>query len=88
MEAEQHHDESANTVLIVVKLLFGILLVVAASSVLIPAVKIVAERVKVPESIIAATLVAFGTSLPEFVTRGDRCEKRTWRTCSRKRNRC
>ena len=68
MEADQSHGESANTVLVVVKLLFGILLVVAASSVLIPAVKIVAERVKVPESIIAATLVAFGTSLPEFVT--------------------
>lgn len=68
MEVEHTHDESANTVLVVVKLLFGILLVVAASSVLIPAVKIVAERVKVPESIIAATLVAFGTSLPEFVT--------------------
>ncbi len=68
MEMDLGHDESANTVLIVVKLLFGILLVVAASSVLIPAVKIVAERVKVPESIIAATLVAFGTSLPEFVT--------------------
>ena len=68
MEADQIHGESANTVLVVVKLLFGILLVVAASSVLIPAVKIVAERVKVPESIIAATLVAFGTSLPEFVT--------------------
>ena len=68
MEVEQAHDESANTVLVVVKLLFGILLVVTSSSVLIPAVKIVAERVKVPESIIAATLVAFGTSLPEFVT--------------------
>ena len=68
MEMDQSHDESANTVLVVVKLLFGILLVVASSSVLIPAVKIVAERVKVPESIIAATLVAFGTSLPEFVT--------------------
>ncbi len=68
VEAEQHHGESANTVLTVVKLLFGILLVVASSSILIPTVKIVAERVKVPESIIAATLVAFGTSLPEFVT--------------------
>jgi len=68
MEIDHTHDESANTALVVVKLLFGILLVVASSSVLIPAVKIVAERVRVPESIIAATLVAFGTSLPEFVT--------------------
>ena len=68
MEATESHDESANMVLVVVKLVFGIVLVVAASSVLIPAVKIVAERLNVPESIIAATLVAFGTSLPEFVT--------------------
>ncbi len=68
MEADQSHDESANTFLVVIKLVFGIVLVVAASSVLIPVVKIVAKRVNVPESIIAATLVAFGTSLPEFVT--------------------
>ncbi len=68
METDQSHDESANTVLVVVKLVIGIVLVIAASSVLIPAVKIVAERVNVPKSIIAATLVAFGTSLPEFVT--------------------
>ena len=68
MEADQSHDESANMVLVVVKLVLGIILVVAASSVLIPTVKIVAERLNVPESIIAATLVAFGTSLPEFVT--------------------
>ena len=88
MEVEQTHDESANTVLVIVKLLFGILLVVAASSVLIPAVKIVAERVKVPESIIAATLVAFGTSLPEFVTAVTAARRGTWRTCSRKRYRC
>ena len=67
--AEEHHEDSpANTFLVVIRLLFGIILVVCASSVLIPSVKIVAERVNVPESIIAATLVAFGTSLPEFVT--------------------
>ncbi|MCE2393881.1 calcium/sodium antiporter [Candidatus Poribacteria bacterium] len=68
MEMDQSHEDSANTVLVVAKLVLGIILVVASSVVLIPAVKIVAERVRVPESIIAATLVAFGTSLPEFVT--------------------
>ena len=68
IEADHHEDKSANTFLVVIRLVFGIVLVVGASSVLIPAVKIVAERVNVPESIIAATLVAFGTSLPEFVT--------------------
>jgi cation:H+ antiporter len=35
---------------------------------LIPAVEITAIRVGIPQAIIAATLVAFGTSLPELVT--------------------
>ena len=43
-------------------------LVVGASWMLIPAVKEAALRLHVPEGIIAATLVAFGTSLPELVT--------------------
>ncbi len=51
-----------------VKLAVGIFLVVAASHVLIPAVQETAVRLLVPEAIIAATLVAFGTSLPELVT--------------------
>jgi len=46
----------------------AIALVVASSWVLIPAVKEAAVRLNVPEGIIAATLVAFGTSLPELVT--------------------
>ena len=57
------------------KLLFGlgklvgaIALVVVAARVLIPAVSELAHRWDVPQSIIAATLVAFGTSLPELVT--------------------
>lgn len=50
------------------KLVAGIGLVVVSSHVLIPAVQEAALRVRVPESIIAATLVAFGTSLPELVT--------------------
>ena len=68
IEADHHEDNSANTFVVVIRLAFGIILVVGASSVLIPAVKIVAVRLNVPHSIIAATLVAFGTSLPEFVT--------------------
>lgn len=46
----------------------GIALVVGASQVLIPAVEIGAVRIGVPQAVIAATLVAFGTSLPELVT--------------------
>ena len=50
------------------KLLAGIALVVVASQVLVPAVEETAERLRIPDAIIAATLVAFGTSLPELVT--------------------
>jgi cation:H+ antiporter len=52
-------------------LLFGMLLAIAAvvvsAQVLIGAATVTAERVGVPKSVIAATLVALGTSLPELV---------------------
>ena len=50
------------------KLSLGIFLVIGASKVLIPSVEITAVRIGIPQSIIAATLVAFGTSLPELIT--------------------
>ena len=50
------------------KLLFGLALVLTASHFLIPTVRIAAIRFSVPQGIISATLVAFGTSLPELVT--------------------
>lgn len=50
------------------KLAIGITLVILSSKVLIPSVEITAIRVGIPQAIIAATLVAFGTSLPELVT--------------------
>jgi len=55
-------------VLQLVKLFIGIALVIVSSKVLIPSVEIVATRLGIPQSIIASTLVAFGTSLPELVT--------------------
>ena len=42
-------------------------IVVIASSLLITAAAEIADRVSVPPSVIAATLVAFGTSLPELI---------------------
>lgn len=50
------------------KLVLAIAIVVGASWVLIPAVRDAALRLHISPSIIAATLVAFGTSLPELVT--------------------
>ena len=52
----------------VARLLGALALVVASAQVLIPAVQEAATRLHIPEDIIAATLVAFGTSLPELVT--------------------
>ena len=66
VEVREPGDE--RVVLLLVKLFVGIALVVVSSRVLIPAVREVAGRLQVPEAIIAATLVALGTSLPEFVT--------------------
>lgn len=55
-------------ILQIFRLIWGIALVILSSKVLIPAVEISAVRVGIPQSIIAATLVAFGTSLPELIT--------------------
>lgn len=61
-------EEKSPIILQILKLLLGIALVIGSSKILIPAVEITAIRVGIPQSIIAATLVAFGTSLPELVT--------------------
>lgn len=68
LEKEAGGDKSAPLPLVVAKLLGAIALVVLSSHVLIPAISIAAERLGVPKAIVAATLVAFGTSLPELVT--------------------
>lgn len=46
----------------------GLLLVVAGARVLVPAASEIAVRFGVPDDVIAATMVAFGTSLPELMT--------------------
>jgi cation:H+ antiporter len=61
-------DESAKTLTILLKLMGGITVVLGASMILIPAVREAALRLHIPAGVIAATLVAFGTSLPELVT--------------------
>jgi len=50
------------------KLAGGVILVVLSSQVLIAAAEEIALRLGIPASVIAATLVAFGTSLPELTT--------------------
>lgn len=67
-DEEMFTEEKSHVIIQVLKLLVGITLVIGSSKILIPAVGITAVRVGIPQSIIAATLVAFGTSLPELVT--------------------
>ena len=66
-DADTGSDE-APAWLALLKLIVAIALVVVSAHVVIPAVTEAAVRMAVPESVIAATLVAFGTSLPELVT--------------------
>ena len=60
--------EGRNAVLQVLLMISGIVLIILSSKVLIPSVEIIATRIGIPQSVIAATLVAFGTSLPELTT--------------------
>ncbi|MDC7243123.1 MAG: calcium/sodium antiporter [Pleomorphochaeta sp.] len=60
--------DQSSTAMVFVKLFIGITLVILSSKVLIPTVQETAVRLHIPETIIAATLVAFGTSLPELIT--------------------
>ena len=46
----------------------GLLLIVTGARLLVPAASQIALRFGVPEDVVAATLVAFGTSLPELMT--------------------
>jgi cation:H+ antiporter len=51
-----------------VMIVSGLCLVILGARVLVPSASEVAIRVGVPDDVIAATLVAFGTSLPELMT--------------------
>ena len=67
-EEEELVEDKSPVYLQIFKLIIGTALVIASSKVLIPSVEITAIRVGIPQSIIAATLIAFGTSLPELIT--------------------
>lgn len=64
--ATEQSEQSVFSLLLL--LIIGICIVVISSKVLIPAVEAAALKAGIPQSIIAATLVAFGTSVPELVT--------------------
>lgn len=67
-EVEESEVDDAGNLAVFLKLVVGMALVIVSSKILIPTVEETAIRLEVPEAVIAATLVAFGTSLPELVT--------------------
>ncbi len=62
------NGKGSQTLVNLLLLVFGLALVVAGSELLIGSMKVIATNHHVPDAVIAATLVAFGTSLPELVT--------------------
>ena len=68
-EDEFDENEARNSGWVLISKLLGALaIVILSSTILLPAVKGAAVKIGIHQSIIAATLVAFGTSLPELVT--------------------
>lgn len=61
-------EENMGAIKTAVLIIVGIILVIIGAKILIPSVSIIAERFGVPGDVIAATMVAFGTSLPELIT--------------------
>ena len=65
---EEEESENLSLAMALLQLFGGLVLVILASRLLIPAASETARRLGVPEDVIAATMVALGTSLPELTT--------------------
>lgn len=68
LEEETKEQDSSPMFSVALKLIIGLALIIVSSKVLLPTVEVTAVRLGIPQSIIAATLIAFGTSLPELIT--------------------
>ena len=69
MEESSRDDTPIATLAVsFVMIVGGLALVIAAARILVPAASELAARMGVPEDVIAATMVALGTSLPELTT--------------------
>ena len=68
IQEEDHNEASNNPILLVFKLIVAAFFLIISSDILVTCASEVARRFEVPEMVIAQSLVAFGTSLPELVT--------------------
>ncbi len=69
MKGEKEHDsELMSLPKCWMLIILGLFLIVIGARMLVPSASEIASRFGVPEDVIAATMVAFGTSLPELMT--------------------
>ena len=69
LEGEQERESQPRDVWICWAMIAGgLFLVILGARILVPSASEIAARMGVPEDVIAATMVAFGTSLPELMT--------------------
>jgi len=68
LEEEEASPESMSLGKCWFMLIGGLFLVVSGARILVPCAAEIAFRIGVPDDVIAATMVAFGTSLPELMT--------------------
>jgi cation:H+ antiporter len=67
-EDEHYHEELMSLGKAWSLVIIGLLLVIIGARVLVPSASEIAVRLGVPDDVIAATMVALGTSLPELMT--------------------
>ena len=65
---ELETDVRSPTYVVFTKLIAALALVVVSAKILIPVATVAAQRMNIPPAVISATLIAFGTSLPELIT--------------------
>ena len=66
--ADNEETEARGLVVSWILLIGGLILVIIGARLLVPGASEIAERIGVPDDVIAASMVAFGTSLPELIT--------------------
>jgi len=69
LEGEDESDsQPMGVILCWVMIAGGLIMVIVGARLLVPGASEIASRIGVPDDVIAATMVAFGTSLPELMT--------------------
>jgi cation:H+ antiporter len=82
-EGENKSEKEAMVlVLCCVMITGGLIMVVSGAGILVPSASEIAGRIGMPDDVIAATMVAFGTSVPELMTARNLCRQHSGCGCA------